>query len=117
RVIRVEEAGRAGAPGRGYGIPVRAGIKDDQKAPIAEKLGDILFEALRRGDLSPLARDLVIVGPLKYDGELKQISFSGGVGEYVYDESKPDYGDLGKLLGAAIRRRLPALDLPLAGSV
>ncbi len=117
RVIRVEEAGRAVAAACSYDIAVGHVINDAQKAAIAEKLGDLLFEALRRGALSPLARDLVIVGPLQYDGELKQISFSGGVGEYVYDESKPDYGDLGKLFGAAIRRRLAGLDLPLAGSV
>src|SRR5215469_12795170 len=117
RVIRIEEAGRAVAAACGYDITVGHVIGDAQKAAIAEKLGELLFEALQRRELSSLARDLVIVGPLQYAGELKEISFSGGVGEYVYDESKPDYGDLGKLFGAAIRRRLGSLDLPLAGSV
>ena len=116
RVIRIEEAGRAVAAACGYDIAVGQVIRDEEKAAIAEKLGDLLFEALRR-ELSPLARDLVIVGPLRHAGALKEISFSGGVGEYVYDEGKPDYGDLGKLFGAAIRRRLRTLDLPLAGSV
>lgn len=117
RVIRIEEAGRAVAAACGYDIAVGHVIGDAQKAAVAEKLADLLFEALRRRALSPLAKSLVIVGPLQHAGELKEISFSGGVGEYVYDEGKPDYGDLGKLFGAAIRRRLPALDLPLAGSV
>src|SRR5215469_12633953 len=117
RVIRIEEAGRAVAAACGYDIAVGQVIGDEQKAAIADKLGELLFEALRRRELSPLARDLVIVGPLQHAGELTAISFSGGVGEYVYDEDKPDYGDLGKLFGAAIRRRLPSLDLPLAGSV
>jgi ethanolamine utilization protein EutA len=117
RVIRIEEAGRAVARACGYDIAVGDVIDHEQKAAIAEKLGELLFEALQRRELSSLARDLVIVGPLQYAGELNEISFSGGVGEYIYDERKPDYGDLGKLFGAALRRRLPALDLQLAGSI
>ncbi|MDE0473828.1 MAG: ethanolamine ammonia-lyase reactivating factor EutA, partial [Gammaproteobacteria bacterium] len=36
--------------------------------------------------------------------------------EYVYDYDQQDYGDMGPLLGAAVRRRLPSLGIPLAGS-
>jgi ethanolamine utilization protein EutA len=38
--------------------------------------------------------------------------FSGGVGEYVYDREPRDFGDLGKLFGAAIRERIAAGALP-----
>ena len=38
--------------------------------------------------------------------------FSGGVGEYVYARESRDFGDMGRLFGAALRRRLDAGDLP-----
>jgi ethanolamine utilization protein EutA len=38
--------------------------------------------------------------------------FSGGVGEYVYAREDHDFGDLGRRLGRAIRRRIDAQALP-----
>lgn len=117
RVIRTEAAGRAVARACGYDIAIGDIISEDQKKIIAEKLADILYEAMRRKPLSPLARGLVISGPLQHRGPITEISFSGGVSEYIYDFDQQDYGDLGPLLGAAVRRRIPLLDIPLAGSL
>ena len=38
--------------------------------------------------------------------------FSGGVGEYVYGRETRDFGDMGRRLGQAIRRRVDAGALP-----
>ena len=38
--------------------------------------------------------------------------FSGGVGEYVYGREDRDFGDMGRRLGRAIRRRIDAGALP-----
>jgi ethanolamine utilization protein EutA len=38
--------------------------------------------------------------------------FSGGVGEYVYGRENRDFGDLGRRLGRAVRRRVDAASLP-----
>jgi ethanolamine utilization protein EutA len=38
--------------------------------------------------------------------------FSGGVGEYVYGRETRDFGDMGRLLGLALRARLDAGALP-----
>ena len=38
--------------------------------------------------------------------------FSGGVAEYVYDREQQDFGDMGKRLGHAIRRRVDAGKFP-----
>ena len=38
--------------------------------------------------------------------------FSGGVGEYVYGRENRDFGDMGRRLGQAIRRRIDAGALP-----
>ena len=116
RVMRIEEAGRAIAAACGYDIAVGHVIGEEQKAAIADKLGELLFEALRRRELSPLARDLVIVGPLQHADELTEISFSGGVSEYIYGREKKEFGDIVKMLAPELigelstRMSLPILD-------
>ncbi|MEE8518281.1 MAG: ethanolamine ammonia-lyase reactivating factor EutA, partial [Dehalococcoidia bacterium] len=115
-VERVEQAGHVVAKSVGIDVAVGKKITEDEKAKVAEKLCEILFEVLERKDYSPLTAELVIFGPIKYDGPLDEIGFCGGVAEYVYDYDKSDYGDMGPLLGAAVRKRLPSLGLPLAGS-
>lgn len=115
-IERVEDAGRIIAKSVGVDVAVGKEITDEEKETIADKLGELAFEVISRQEYSPLAAELIVSGPITYDGPIDEVSFSGGVGEYVYDYDKEDYGDLGPQLGAAIRRRLPALGVPLAGS-
>ena len=115
-VERIEEAGRVIARSVGVHVEVGKRIEEDEKETVAEKLADLLFEALSRGQYSPLASELIISGPIKFSDPVDEIGFSGGVAEYVYDYDQQDYGDMGPLLGAAGRRRLPSLGIPLAGS-
>jgi ethanolamine utilization protein EutA len=117
RVIRMEAAGHAVARTCGYDIAIGKIINQEQKIAIAEKLADVLFEVLQRKPLSTLTTNMVISGPLTYTGPISEISFSGGVGEYIYDSDTQDYGDLGPHLGAAVRRRVPTLHMSLAGSI
>ena len=115
-IERVEDAGRIIAKSVGVDVAVGKEITDEEKETIADKLGELAFEVISRQEYSPLAAELIVSGPITYDGPIDEVSFSGGVGEYVYDYDKEDYGDLGPQLGAAIRRRLPSLGIPLAGS-
>jgi ethanolamine utilization protein EutA len=115
-VERVEEAGRTIAHSVGVEVEVGKRMEEDEKEKVAEKLADLLFEVLTRSEYSQLATDLLISGPIAFDGPIDEIGFSGGVAEYVYDYDQQDYGDMGPLLGAAVRRRLPSLGIPLAGS-
>jgi ethanolamine utilization protein EutA len=116
RIVRIEEAGRRIAAAAGQPLGLGDTIHEEQKRAVAEKSADILFEALRRGKLSPVTGGLIISGPLEYAGPLNEISFSGGVAEYVYDCERQEYGDFGPLLGAAVRERLAGLGIPLTGS-
>lgn len=115
-ITRVERAGHVVGEACGYDIKVGGSLDDDQKNAVAEKLADVLLEAVGRKEYSPLATELLISGPIKYDGPIDEIGFSGGVAEYVYDYDDKDYGDLGPMLGAAVRKRLPELGMPVAGS-
>ncbi len=114
-VERIEEAGRVVARSVGVDVEIGRRMEEEEKRRVAEKLADILFEAIR-GEYSPLGSELIISGPLEFGEGVDEIGFSGGVAEYVYDYDRQDYGDMGPLLGAAVRSRLPSLGIPLAGS-
>jgi len=115
-IARVEKAGRLVGEKLGIDVTLGGTLADGEKEQLAEKFADIVFEALSRSEYSPLAKELTISGPLQYSGQIDELGFSGGVAEYVYDYAKEDYGDLGPLLGKAVRARIPSLGMPLSGS-
>jgi ethanolamine utilization protein EutA len=115
-IRRVENAGHVIGSNLGMDIKLGDSLTDGQKEQLAEQLADILFEALTRSEYSPLSTQMLVSGPLKFEGPIDEIGFSGGVAEYVYDYDSQDYGDLGPMLGAAVRKRLPALGMPVSGS-
>src|SRR6202023_3994891 len=45
-------------------------------------------------------------------GRVDAVMCSGGVAEYVYGREQRDFGDLGRRLGLALRRRIDAGALP-----
>jgi ethanolamine utilization protein EutA len=55
---------------------------------------------------------LFLTEPLPDCGGIDGVMFSGGVAEYVYQREARDFGDLGRLLGLALRERLDAGALP-----
>jgi ethanolamine utilization protein EutA len=115
-ITRVEKAGHVVGSKIGLDIKIGDSLTDEQKDALAEQLAVVLFEALTRSEYSPLASELLVSGPLKFEGAIDEIGFSGGVAEYVYDYDSQDYGDLGPMLGAAVRKRLPALGIAVSGS-
>jgi ethanolamine utilization protein EutA len=64
------------------------------------------------GPLSEEVRALFLTELLPGLGRVDGVMFSGGVGEYVYGRETRDFGDLGRLLGTALRSRLDAGALP-----
>src|SRR5882672_11932748 len=56
--------------------------------------------------------EIYLTEPLKGLSGIEGVMFSGGVGEYVYGREERDFGDLGRRLGLAVRRRLDQGRLP-----
>jgi ethanolamine utilization protein EutA len=111
-IIRLDPAGRHHA--------LRAGFQWDKgdvadaasMLHVAETMADVIFAALTKRPPPPEVLQLYLTEPLRDFGRLDGVIFSGGVAEYVYRREERDFGDLGRLLGLAIRRRADAGDLP-----
>ncbi|HEX3650780.1 MAG TPA: ethanolamine ammonia-lyase reactivating factor EutA [Pseudonocardiaceae bacterium] len=101
-LTRVEAAGRLAA--QACGAPYRVGepIADAERKVVAEWLADRLFDQLAG---VPDER-LHVAGEPFVPPDGCVVVASGGVGEYVYGLELAEYGDLGRLLGSAIRTRL-----------
>ncbi len=81
---------------------------------LAALMADKLFEAIRGGAPRADGAALLRLDPLGYRGELSDVSFSGGVSEYIYGGEAKGFGDLGPELAAELRARLTASGLQLA---
>ncbi|TMC25812.1 MAG: hypothetical protein E6J27_14370 [Chloroflexi bacterium] len=76
---------------------------DTALAITAEHVADL---ALAVAEGQALADEFWLTEPLRTRGRFKTLVISGGVGEYVNGNETREFGDLGKLLGAAIARRV-----------
>jgi ethanolamine utilization protein EutA len=75
-------------------------------------MADALIACIAARPLPPAAARLYLTDPLPDVGGIDGVMFSGGVAEYVYGREARDFGDMGRLLGLALRRRLDAGALP-----
>src|SRR5882672_10267057 len=102
RVVRVEEAGRRFAAELGINVELGATLSPQDMRALAARMADRLFEALRGGS------NLCRLDPLTHRGPIDQITFSGGVAEYIYGREAATFGDLGVLLAQEVRARVEA---------
>ena len=108
RLTRLEPAGRAHAARAGVALAAGDPVSPEQVGRVAEVMADALVAAL----LKPDGDSLWLTEPIGELGALDGVVFSGGVAEYVYDREPADFGDLGRPLGRALRRRMDDGVLP-----
>jgi ethanolamine utilization protein EutA len=111
RIVRLDPAGKYHAGRAGF-----AWERGDPAAPsdldaVAEGMADTLVAALTAHP-PPDVEHLYLTDRIADFGAIDGVMFSGGVGEYVYGREDRDFGDLGRRLGRAIRRRIDAGALP-----
>ena len=75
---------------------------------VAETMADALVTAITARPLPHAIEHLYLTDPIADLGRIDGVMFSGGVGEYVYGREERDFGDMGRRLGAAMRRRIEA---------
>ncbi len=106
RIVRLEEAGRCF--GNEVGLPLERGaiLSEEAARALAARMADSLFEAMRGGTPGAGGAALLRLDPLSFRGAVSDVSFSGGVSEYIYGGEAKAFGDIGPQLAAEVRARL-----------
>lgn len=100
RITRLDPQGKALAGQAGFNWSLGSSVTSDD----LDQLAACMAEALCRAVLGE--RELYLTEPLKDLRGVGGLMFSGGVAEYVYGREERDFGDLGRRLGAALKKRL-----------
>jgi ethanolamine utilization protein EutA len=108
RLVRLEEAGKRFVAGLGLPAGLGAPLSSRDAALLVSAMADALFEAMRGGSPQAGGAALLRLDPLSGFGRIEELSFSGGVAEYVYGRESAAHGDLGPLLAQAVRDRAMA---------
>jgi ethanolamine utilization protein EutA len=108
RVLRIEPAGLVFA--EACGVVLRVGEKPAEAAldSLTSLMAERLFEACGGAALSGMTRGLLRLAPLEGRAVPDQVSFSGGVAEYIHGREGRDFGDFGKRLADAVMTRMRA---------
>jgi len=114
RIVRIEEAGRRFGAELGINLELGAQLAPASARALAARMADCLFAAMAGGSPAADGRTLLRLDPLSQRRTVQQLTFSGGVAEYIYGREAQAYGDLGVLLAQEIRARVegwgPKLD-------
>jgi ethanolamine utilization protein EutA (predicted chaperonin) len=114
RIVRLEEAGRRFGAELGLQLAPGVVVTEGDATALAARMADKLFEAMRGGAPRAGGADLLRLDPLRNRDEISDVSFSGGVSEYIYGGEAKGFGDLGPELAGELRARLAASARPLA---
>jgi ethanolamine utilization protein EutA len=106
RIVRVEEAGRSIGAALGLELKPGAVLAERDARALAASMADSLFEAMRGGAPKTAGVELLRLDPLTWRGDISDVSFSGGVAEYIYGGEIKSYGDLGLQLAVELRERM-----------
>jgi ethanolamine utilization protein EutA len=103
RITRLDPQGRELARQAGFDWSLGSRIDAAQLDQLAAWMAETLCRAVL-GE-----RPLYLTEPLRDLRGVGGLMFSGGVGEYVYGREERDFGDLGRRLGLALKKRLDRL--------
>ncbi len=106
RIVRLEEAGRCFGKEIGVTLERGAVLDEGTAQALAARMADSLFEAMRGGSPKAGGAALLRLDPLSFRGTVADVSFSGGVSEYIYGGEAKVFGDIGRQLATEVRARL-----------
>lgn len=112
RIVRLDPAGRHLAARAGFSWSLGDVVDSAALDALAESMAAAVVCAVCEVDPPADIQDLYLTDRLPDVGPIDGVMFSGGVAEYIYGRESRDFGDLGRRLGAALRRRLEAGEFP-----
>ncbi|MBV8538869.1 MAG: ethanolamine ammonia-lyase reactivating factor EutA [Alphaproteobacteria bacterium] len=108
RVVRIEQAARHFASELGVRLEPGQPLGETAAKTLAAGMADRLVAAMKGGAPHAGGASLLRLDPLSDRGPVDEVTFSGGVSEYIYGREVHSFGDLGGLLAAEIRARIAA---------
>jgi len=112
KLTRLDPAGQQLAANAGLAWSLGMEVSHADIERVADWMADALVKALTIEPAPAPIDALWLTQPLEPVAGIAGVMFSGGVAEYVYGRESRDFGDLGRRLGHAIRRRVDAGALP-----
>ncbi|PKM81854.1 MAG: ethanolamine ammonia lyase-activating protein [Firmicutes bacterium HGW-Firmicutes-14] len=87
----------------------------DELKSVARLMAKCIIETITTENVSSITGELLMTPPLRLDYRVDSIMFSGGVADFIYGDFRPvsvsqvsEYGDIGPLLGWAVKEELSA---------
>ena len=112
-IVRLEETGRKVAEQLGIKLSIGQRIDADTQKRFASSLAESLVETLQGPPKSDMAKMLMMTSPLDAIERIDELTFSGGVAEYIYGTETQEFNDLGRPLADAIRAKVTERGMPL----
>jgi len=112
RIVRLDPAGRHLAAMAGFRWSRGDLVGPAAIERVAEWMADAILASVSADPLPAEVRELFLTELLPGTKGVDGVMFSGGVAEYVYQREARDFGDLGRWLGLALRKKLDAGALP-----
>ena len=112
KIERLDPAGQTHAARVGLTWNVGDVATNADLDAVAESMANILVAALTEPKPPPDVLALYLTDPISGLESIDSVVFSGGVAEFFYDREDRDFGDLGRRLGKAMRRRTDTGELP-----
>jgi ethanolamine utilization protein EutA len=106
RITRVEEAGRRFGAELGIDLSLGTLLAPKAAHALAAYMTDRLFEAMGGGTPKVGGASLLRLDPLSQQAHIDQVTFSGGVSEFIYGREAGTFNDLGPLLANEILARI-----------
>lgn len=120
RIVRLDPAGQRLASRAGFSWKLGDPAAPAELDALAQSMAAAVLCAVREShsaadresDSQQNVAELYLTERLSAPGAPDGVMFSGGVAEYIYGRESRDFGDLGRRLGLALRRRLDDGALP-----
>ena len=112
RIVRLDPAGKTHANRVGLAWRIGERVSHTELCTVAESMTDDLVTALTMPTPPPDVLSLYLTDPVSDLQGIEGIVFSGGVAEFFYGREKRNFGDLGHVLGTALRERVDTEVLP-----
>jgi len=112
-ITRIEPTGKTHAEDIGFPLSINDSPDPEVLLQLADRMAMRIIEAAGLAELSPKTKEMLLLPPLPRANDIKALTFSGGVSEFVYGNEKIQFGDLGSQLANFTKARVEALKIPI----